>query len=64
MTDIGDLPLGAPATPDIHAMTTGTDLDSVTLDPDPVTTTIRAAATRTLVEVSPGHSTDLPAATS
>ena len=38
MMEVGDLPLDAPATPDFHAMTTGTDLDSVTLDPDPVTT--------------------------
>ena len=64
MTDVGDLPLDAPATPDIHAMTTGTDLDSVTLNAEPITTTIGAAAARTLVEVTPGHSTDLPAATS
>ena len=45
-------------------MTTGTDLDSVTLDPDPITTTIGATAARTIIEVTPGHSTDLPAATS
>ena len=64
MTEVGDLPLDAPATPDIHTMTTGTDLDSVTLDPDPVTTAIGVAAARTPIEVTPGHSTDLPAATS
>ena len=35
MTGVGDLPLDITATPDAHTMTTGTDLDSVTLDPDP-----------------------------
>ena len=64
MTELGDLPLDATATPDAHAMTTGTDLDSVALDPDPVTTVIGVAATRTLIEVTPDHSTDLPITTS
>ena len=64
MTEVGDLPLDAPATPDVHAMTTGTDLDSVVLDPDPVTAAIGVVATMTLVEVTPDHSTDLPAITS
>ena len=64
MTDIGDLPLDTPATPDVHATTTGTDLDSVALNPDPITTTIGGAAARTLVEVAPGHSADLRDATS
>ena len=32
MTGVGDLLLDITATPDAHAMTTGTDLDSVTLD--------------------------------
>ena len=64
MTEVGDLPLDAPATPDVHAMTTGTDLDSVAPDPDPITTAIGVAATKTPIEVTPGHSTDLPAATS
>ena len=45
-------------------MTTGTDLDSVTLDPDPVTTAIGVVATKTLIEVTPDHSTDLPIITS
>ena len=45
-------------------MTTGTDLDSVTLDLDPITTAIGVVAARTLVEVAPDHSTDLPVATS
>ena len=51
-------------TPDAHAMTTGTDLDSVTLNPNPVTTAIGVVATRTLIEVAPDHSTDLPITTS
>ena len=45
-------------------MTTGTDLDSVTLDPDPITTAIGVVAAMTLVEVTPDHSTDLPIKTS
>ena len=45
-------------------MTTETDLDSVTLDPDPITTAIGVVAARTLTEVTPDHSTDLPIATS
>ena len=44
MTEVGDLPLDAPATPDVHAMTTGTDLDSVALDPNPITTAIRSSS--------------------
>ena len=53
-----------PATPDTHAMTTGTDLDSATLNPDPVTTVIGVAAAMTLIEVTPDRSTDLPTTTS
>ena len=64
MTEVGDLPLDATATPDAHAMTTGIDLDSVALDPDPITTAIGVVAARTLVEVAPDHSTDLPVTTS
>ena len=64
MTEVGDLPLDTPATPDVHAMTTGTDLDSVALNPNPVTTAIGVVATRTLIEVTPDHSTDLPITTS
>ena len=64
MTEVGDLPLDAPATPDVHATTTGTDLDSVTLDPDPITTATGVVAARTLIEVAPDHSTDLPIKTS
>ena len=64
MIGVGDLPLDVTATPDAHAMTTGTDLDSVTLDPNPVTTAIGVVATRTLIEVAPNLSTDLPVTTS
>ena len=64
MTEVGDLPLDAPATPDVHSTTTGTDLDSVTLNLEPVTTTIGIVVARTLIEVAPDHFTDLPIATS
>ena len=64
MTGEGDPPLGNPVTPEVHAMNTGTDLDSVTLDLDPVTTTIGVVAATTLVGVNSDHSTDLPIATS
>ena len=63
-TEVGDLPLDAPATPDVHAMTTGTDLDSVALDPNPVTTATGVVAAMTLIEVTPDHSSDLPIKTS
>ena len=64
MTEVGGLPLDAPATPDTHTTTAGTDLDSVARDPNPVTTAIGVAAAKTLVEVTPDHSTDLPTTTS
>ena len=64
MTEVGGLPLDITATPDAHAMNTGTDLDSVALDLNPVTTAIGVVVTRTLIEVAPDHSTDLPIATS
>ena len=63
-TGIGDPPPDITVTPDIHAMTTETDLDSVTLSLTPVTTTIEVVAARTLAEVPPDHSTDLPITTS
>ena len=53
-----------PATPDTHTMNTGTDLDSVALNPNPITRAIGVVATTTLVGVDPDHSTDLPIATS
>ena len=64
MTEVGGLPLDITATPDAHAMNTGTDLDSVALDLDPVTTAIGVVAAMTLIEVTPDHSTDLPITTS
>ena len=45
-------------------MNTGTDLDLVALNLDPVITAIGAVATMTLIEVAPDHFTDLPIATS
>ena len=45
-------------------MTAGTDLDSVTPDLAPITTAIGVVAARTLTEVAPDHSTDLPIAAS
>ena len=45
-------------------MTTGTDLDSVALNPNPITTAIGVVAAKTLIEVTPDHFTDLPIVTS
>ena len=64
MTGVGDLPLDITATPDTHAMTSRTDPDSVTLYPNPITTAIGVVAAKTLIEVTPDHSTDLPVTTS
>ena len=64
MTGVGDPPPDIIVTPDTHAMTTEADLDSVTLNLTPVTTTIEVVAARTLAEVTPDHSTDLPITTS
>ena len=64
MIGVGDPPLDITATPDAHAMTTETDLDSATLDLTPATTAIEVIATMTLAEVTPDHSTDLPTAAS
>ena len=47
------------ATPDLHTMITRIDPDSVTPGPAPVIIDIGVAATRTRIEVAPGHSTDL-----
>ena len=44
MTGVGDPPPDITVTPDTHAMTTETDLDSVALDPTPVTTAIGVVA--------------------
>ena len=64
MTEVGGLPLDIIATPATHAMNTGTDLDLVTLNLNPVITAIGTVAAMTLIEVTPDHFTDLPIATS
>ena len=48
----------------VHAMNTGTDLDLVPPDLDPIITAIGAVATMTLIEAAPDHFTDLPITTS
>ena len=64
MTELeGPLP-DITVTPAAHAMNTGIDLDSVALDPNPMTPAIGVVATTTLVGVDPDHSTDLSVATS
>ena len=64
MTDAEDPPLDAIFTPDAHTMITRIDPDSVTPNLTPVTTDIGVEAARTPIEVTPDHSTDLPAAVS
>ena len=64
MTGVGDPPPDITVTPDAHAMTAETDLISATPDLAPVTTAIEVVAARTLAEVTPDHSTDLPIAAS
>ena len=64
MIGVGDPPLDIMVTPDDHAMIAETDLDSATLHLAPTTTAIEVVASRTLTEVAPGHSTDLPIAAS
>ena len=64
MTEVEGLLQDITATPDTHAMNTGTDLDSGTLVPNPITTAIGVVATMTLIGGNPDHSTDLPIATS
>ena len=61
MTGMKDPPPDIIATPDVHTMITRLDPDSVTPDLALVTTDIGVVATRTPIEVAPGHSTDLPA---
>ena len=64
MTEAGGLLPDITATPAVHVMNTETDLDSVALDANPVTTAIGATATMTHVGVNQGHSTGLPNAIS
>ena len=51
-------------TPATHAMNTEIDLDSVALNPNPVTTATGAAATMTPIGVDQDHSTGPPVTTS
>ena len=60
MTGMKDPPLDVIATPDIHTMITRIDPDSVAPNLAPITTDIGVVAARTPIEVTPGHSTDLP----
>ena len=60
MTGVIDPPLDIIATPDVHTMITRIDPGSVILSPAPITIDIGVAATRTPIEASSGHSTDLP----
>ena len=64
MTEAGGLPPDITATPPVHVMNTETDLDSVTLDPNPMTTAIGATAATTHVEANQGYFTGLPDAIS
>ena len=64
MTGVEDPPLYVTVTPDAHTMTAGTDLDSVAPNLTTVNTAIGVVAARTLTEVAPDHSTDLPIAAS
>ena len=59
MTEEGGLLPGIIVTPSTHIMNTEIDLGLVTLDPEPVTTAIGAAATMTHVGLNPDHSTGL-----
>ena len=60
MTGMIDPPLDVIATPDVHTMITRIDPGSVTPNLTPITTDIGVVATRTPIEVTSGHSTDLP----
>ena len=64
MTEAGGLLPDITVTPAIHIMNTETDLDSVALNPDPMTTAIGATAATTLTGVDLGHSTGPPSAIS
>ena len=59
--DAKDPPLDVMATPHIHTMITRIAPDSAAPDLTLITTDIRVVAARTPTEVTPGHSTDLPA---
>ena len=60
MTGVGDPTLGDPVTLDTHAGTAGIGLDSVTLDPNLVTTDTGVIADMTTAGTVPDPSIDLP----
>ena len=60
MTEAGGPLPDITVTPATHVMNTETDLDSVALNSDPITTAIGAAAAMTPVGVDQDHSTGLP----
>ena len=64
MTGAGGLLPDITVTPAVHIMNTETDLDSVALNPDPMTTAIGATAAMTHTGVNLGHSTGPPSAIS
>ena len=60
MTGMIDPPLDVITTQDVHIIITRIDPGSVAPGPTPITIDIGVVATRTPIEVTPGHSTDLP----
>ena len=64
MTEGGGLLPDIKAMPTICVMNTETDQDSVTLDPNPMTTAIGATAAMTHIGAAQGHFTGLPNAIS
>ena len=64
MTEAGGPLPEITVTPAAHVVNTEIDLDSVALDPNPVTTGIGAAAAMTPIGVNQDHSTGLPITTS
>ena len=64
MTEVEGPPPDITATLAAHTMNTEIDLDSVALNPNPMTTAIGVVAAMTLIVVDPDHSTDLPITTS
>ena len=64
MTEAGGLLPDITVTPGAHIMNIEIDLDSVTLDPKPITTAIGAAAAMTHIGVDQDHSTGFLTATS
>ena len=63
MTEAGGPLPGIIVTPGTHVMKTEIDLDSVALNPEPLTTAIEAAPAMNHIEVNQDHSTGLLATT-